>query len=135
VTDDFNVQWSVSLPPTAQYAKGDMLNIRGATVDEVEEKFDAILRGEFIDKAIQVGHELRAQQVVVEGLNATVVPQNTGNAPAESAPAQQGSGHFCEHGERKYVTGNGRTGAWAGYFCPLPKGSPGQCKPEFVDSK
>jgi len=135
VSDDFNVQWSISLPPTAQYAKGDMLNVRGATVDEVEEKFDAILRGEFIDKAIQVGHELRAQQVVVEGLNATPVQQNTGSQQS-SAPAQQGpETRYCNHGERKYVTGKGRTGEWAGYFCPLPKGDANQCKPEFVDNK
>lgn len=129
MTDDFHIQWSVSLPPTAQYAKGDMLNIRGETVDEVEEKFDAILRGEFIDKAVKVGHELRATQVVVEGLNAEKVPQNTGNKPKQNAPETR----YCDHGERNYVTGNGRTGKWAGYFCALPKGSKGQCKPEFVD--
>lgn len=129
MTDDFRVQWTVSLPPTAQYAKGDMLNLRGVTVDEVEEQIDAILRGEFIDKAVKVGHELRATQVVVEGLNAEKVPQNDGGQQQQSSAPQ--SDRTCAHGARVRREGNGRTGAWVGHFCPLPKGDPNQCKPEF----
>lgn len=129
--EPFKVQWSISLPPAAQYAKGDMLNVRGNSPEEVEEQFDAILRGEFIDKATQVAHELRATASVTDGLDAKPAAQSQ---PAQQQQSQQSSGApSCAHGERKWVTGNGRTGAWAGWFCPLPKGSQGQCKPEFVD--
>lgn len=38
----------------------------------------------------------------------------------------------CQHGEMVYRTGNGAKGPWKAYFCPTPKGSPGQCKAEFV---
>lgn len=34
----------------------------------------------------------------------------------------------CEHGTRKLVTHNGKTG----HVCPLPKGSPGRCETVFV---
>lgn len=124
--NEYKVQWSVSLPPAAQYAKGHMLNVKGNSVAEVEELFDEILRDKFIDKAAEVAAFLVATQVVTDS-GATGVSQS-------SSTQQQSSGHTCAHGERKYVTGNGRTGAWAGYFCPLPKGDANQCKPEFVDA-
>lgn len=131
MSDEFKVQWSVSLPPAAQYAKGDMLNIRGNSPEEVEEQFDAILRGEFIDKATQVANELRSTAAVVDGLDAKPVNDNGSNQQQNNA----GSGHYCTHGQRVRREGNGRTGHWVGYFCPLEKGNPDQCKPEFEDSK
>lgn len=52
-------------------------------------------------------------------------------APA-AAPAP--AGHNCIHGERAHRTGTSQaTGKpWAAYFCPTPKGTVGQCEPEFV---
>lgn len=126
---EYKVQWSVSLPPCAQYAKGHMLNVKGNSVAEVEELFDEILRDKFIDKAIEVASFLVAAQTVND---AGATPVSGGQQTANQS--QQSSGHTCPHGERKYVTGNGRTGAWAGYFCPLPKGDANQCKPEFEDA-
>ncbi len=38
----------------------------------------------------------------------------------------------CEHGERKYVTGTSAKGPWFAYMCPTPKGTPGQCPPEWI---
>lgn len=37
----------------------------------------------------------------------------------------------CVHGDRVRRTGQSAKGAWVGWFCPTPKGTPGQCKPEF----
>ena len=43
------------------------------------------------------------------------------------------SGRKCDHGWMQYKTGQGAKGQWEAYFCPTPKGTPGQCKP--VDAK
>ncbi|MGS2646049.1 hypothetical protein [Streptosporangium sp. G12] len=59
---------------------------------------------------------------------------SAGTAPSRPAtstpPGQQGKS--CAHGEMTYRTGNGTKGPWAGYFCPLQKGDPDQCKAIFV---
>jgi hypothetical protein len=70
--ETFKVQWSVSLPPVAQYAKGHMLNLRGQTVEEVNELLDAVLEndGTFLVKAIEVGSVL----LVAQGLNSLTLP-------------------------------------------------------------
>jgi len=120
VSDEFKVQWSVK-------AGVDMLNVRGNSVAEVEELLDEILRDKFIDKAADAASYLRAAQVVPTTANEAA-------QPSQPAQSQGSSGHNCPHGERQYRTGNGRTGAWAAYFCPLPKGDANQCKPEFVDA-
>lgn len=118
MSDDFKVQYSAKVG-------ADMHNFRGGSPSEVEAQFDEILRpdSEYITKAAEVGSLLRAAAVVTDG-GAAASSQNTGS--------QQSSGHTCPHGNREYRTGNGRTGAWAAYFCPLPKGDANQCKPEFV---
>lgn len=66
---------------------------------------------------------------------AAVAPQFAPVPPAAApaaAPAAQG-GKMCQHGTMVYRTGtNANTGkAWAGHFCPAPKGDPSQCKPVF----
>lgn len=38
----------------------------------------------------------------------------------------------CQHGERTYRNGQGAKGPWAAWFCPSPKGTPGQCEPLWV---
>lgn len=131
MSDEFKVQWSISLPPAAQYAKGDMLNLRGDTVEDVEAIFDAVLANdsEFLVKAAEVGTILRSVSVVNEGLS---VVQN--DAPAASGePAPVATLHVCQHGKRTRREGSGRKGPWVGWFCPRPKGSADQCDPEWED--
>lgn len=45
-------------------------------------------------------------------------------APAVAAPS-------CAHGARTRRTGTSARGPWTGWFCPLPKGDPAQCKAQF----
>lgn len=71
-------------------------------------------------------------------------PQQGGwNAPAQNPPswaqpepaAQQASqppAPSCIHGQRTYRSGTGRKGAWQAWMCPTPKGTPGQCEPEWI---
>lgn len=53
-----------------------------------------------------------------------------------AAPAQQAApaGKQCVHGPMTYKQGiSNKTGKpWSAWFCPTPKGTPGQCEPEFV---
>lgn len=57
-----------------------------------------------------------------------VAPAAVAPAPAVATPGA----HTCQHGPMTYRTGNGQKGPWQGYFCPTPKGTPGQCDPQFV---
>ena len=69
--------------------------------------------------------------------------------PAQQAPAQQGGwaqpqtqaapsfaqpnnqGPACQHGPMVFREGVGAKGPWKAYFCPTPKGTPGQCAAQF----
>lgn len=57
------------------------------------------------------------------------------NAPAATPARQQapgGQSRQCKHGEMQYRSGskNGRT--WEAFMCPTPKGTPDQCRAEFL---
>ena len=60
------------------------------------------------------------------------------NAPVQTAAASSsssgGEGRTCKHGAMQWKSGfSSSTGkAWQGWFCPSPKGTPDQCKPEFT---
>ncbi len=125
MSDEFKVQWSISLPPAAQYAKGDMLNLRGGTVSEVEGIFDEILNSDFIEKATDVANLLRGAAVVTDS-GAT-----TESAPAtESAPV---AGHVCQHGKREHRKGTNKAGKpYEGWFCP-EKNRNAQCDVVWAD--
>jgi hypothetical protein len=130
MADEFKLQWSVSLAPVAQYAKGHMFNFRAETTEELEELFDAVLNSETIDKALAVADLLTAG-AVVKGNNA---PVESTAAPATSGPSATVTQlRTCEHGKRTQRSGTKNGRSWTGYFCPLAKGDPNQCKPEFED--
>lgn len=137
MSDEFKVQWSVSLPPAAQYAKGDMLNLRGNSVEEVEVLFDQVLSGDFIKKAADVSALFRAAQVVAAGLGETATA-DTAAAAQPAQPAQQVQNNVtalktCAHGVRERKSGTSKKGTWVGYFCPQPKGAQDKCDPIWED--
>lgn len=51
--------------------------------------------------------------------------------PAVVTPPAAAGVRVCVHGERVQRTGNGAKGPWVGWFCPTPKGTPGQCAPQW----
>lgn len=58
---------------------------------------------------------------------------NLNNAGVTTEPAPSNStAKMCKHGAMTRRTGTSSKGAWTGYFCPLQKGDPNQCKPVFV---
>ena len=78
------------------------------------------------------GDVVAAAQLFTGG---TLVPTAGGapaptTAPAPAAP-QADNVRRCTHGPRTRRNGTSARGAWVGWFCPLAKGHPDQCKPEF----
>lgn len=66
--------------------------------------------------------------------------QPTWNPPAQQVaqPGIVGAAPQCVHGARKLVNGVAKSGPnvgkpWSAWMCPSPKGTPGQCKPEYVN--
>lgn len=55
------------------------------------------------------------------------------NVPAPTAPpASAGDTQTCQHGQREYKFGESAKGPWRAWMCPLPKGDPAQCKPNWI---
>lgn len=104
------------------------LTVAGSSVTELEGLLDD-LHEQFIQKVIDAAAGLRAAHTVAAGLA----------EPAPAAPSatqtQVASGTLktCAHGVRTKRQGHSSRGAWTGYFCPLPKGDPNQCKAIFED--
>ena len=140
MADEFKVQWSVSLPPVAQYAKGHMLNVRGETVEDVEALFDAILDGEFVSKATAVAELVVAAQTVretpapVDEVGARRAAQ--AEAQAEGGPPPSSTDRFCDHGKMEYkaaFTSRAGKAISASYNCPLGYKNPNACKTQWAD--
>lgn len=130
---DYKIQWNISLPPVAQYAKGHMLNIAAESLDELNDYLDQLENSDTLDKAVLVAAKLAALSGVVERLGGEVV---------NDSPQERSSGNgatvtqlrTCEHGKREYKTGYGKKGKWEGYFCP-EKDRSKQCDVDWVDNK
>ena len=111
---------------------GDRLvNIRGRDVEHLIDnarKYAAVV-GELtqIEANLKGGAALAP---MVQPQQPVVVPQGQDNV-VSIQPAAQPTGPACVHGPRVRRTGNSTRGAWVGWFCPTPKGTPGQCKAEF----
>lgn len=102
---------------------------------------------------VDVVQRLTAAAELAAGLNARVVghvaapppapfesqgpnPADTWGSATPARPAAPqapvaAAGRSCAHGARTNRTGTGQRGPWSGWFCPTPKGTPGQCPPEW----
>jgi hypothetical protein len=96
--DAFQYQLSVSLPPSEQYAKGDMVNVRGRNAQEFLQNL-LNLDEHMAAEAGRVAADIRAQFLVASRMGGRVVerssngPQNPPSAPQnapQQAPAPQG---------------------------------------------
>lgn len=55
--------------------------------------------------------------------------------PAPAGPPaafSQATVPSCQHGPRSARGGQGAKGPWRAWMCPSPKGTPGQCEPQWV---
>lgn len=60
-------------------------------------------------------------------------PAASWGAPAAPAAFTQGATRQCVHGAMVARSGSGAKGPWKGWFCPTPKGTPDQCKAQFLN--
>lgn len=121
--------------PDVQYAFNEV----AVAADTAEEFADALGKVNGAAQAIYLAQEtLRFAFVGGESVDTGVVSQPHANGPAVPQPAPQRTQPAqpqppsCAHGPRSYVTGLRNGKPWAGWFCALPKGSPGACAPEWV---
>lgn len=106
-----------------------LLVVRGDTAPELEGNLIALH-----ESALEAMVETQGLLFAAAGLAAPAAPAAPVVAPgapawagAPQAAPQASSGRFCEHGQRSQKSGQGKNGPWTGYFCALPKGSPGAC--------
>ena len=126
------VKVALFLPPSAQYAKGDGVFFEGDSAAEVASLLeDAIANGGLIEKAVEA-----AKVYLVEsglGANSTA---GSGGEGAQVVPfptsAPQEEIRTCPHGKLGRREGDNNRGHWVGWFCPLPKGDPNRCRPQFA---
>jgi hypothetical protein len=88
---------------------------------------DAGLNGKV--EAIVNGANAPAAAVVNAAQGRTYAPAGA-PAPAQQPAAVPGAPR-CHHGPKTRRTGTNARGAWVGWFCPSPKGTPDQCAPDF----
>ena len=119
MSDDFKVQVSYKFGEYDQH----MINVRGDSATEVE----ALVAALNLQAVTDFGALLKAGQAATAVTTPT--SEATTSAPAVAAPPA--SGRLCAHGPRTRRNGTSARGAWVGWFCPLAKGHPDQCKPEF----
>lgn len=81
-SEDFQFQLSVSLPPSEQYAKGDMVNIRGRSPQEFLYNLQAI-DAHMADILGQVSSSIRAAMSVSRDLGGQTI-QHDRQAPAQT---------------------------------------------------
>lgn len=119
---------------------GELRTIQGDTYDEFVAERDKALEG--IQADVEFVNLVRAASnaaTVLAG-GETPAPAAAPAAPAAwDAPAAvpptfgAAATQMCDHGPMTARTGVGAKGPWRGWFCPTPKGTPGQCKAQFVN--
>jgi hypothetical protein len=129
-----------------------LINVYAKTTDEFDQAL-GFLAGR-IDRIAEVESHLRGAGAVaavmavspvveqpvyvdptVQQYAAAAAPPPASAWGAPAAPPQQfaqPTQPICAHGVRKAVSGVGNKGEWRAYMCPTPKGTPGQCDPQWV---
>ena len=118
--------------------RGALLNVYGKD----EESFDMGLA--ILEDRIAKLTEIEA---LLAGASNAAPLVNTNAAPAPAATAApaaaswgntppasmtQGTIPSCQHGQKNAKSGASAKGPWRAWMCPSPKGTPGQCEPDWV---
>lgn len=109
---------------TGGHYGASLLVVRGETVEELETRVVEV-RDSLVEAITETENLLSAAYSLSQ-------PEKPAPAQASSAAsAPVGEVRTCEHGKRTRREGTSAKGAWVGFFCPLAKGDPSQCKPIF----
>lgn len=150
MSDDTQAVLTVSFKGGEGY-DAPLLVIRADDPQTLLQRIDGVAQAGILAKATEVGVEFGGLMAAAKGLGARPVavqgdaapaqagwgaPAQAGpTAPAPSAPAPQAPaapGPVCQHGARVFRSGTGKNGKpWSAWFCPTPKGTQGQCEPEW----
>lgn len=136
MSDNYNIQISPVLPD------GTMVNVRASDPGQFSSLLDfleaqsARIVGvvQTLKTVGQVPALAQMTSTVQDVTPAQPAVQGWGQPapPAQPAPApNQGPVPTCQHGPRKHRSGEGKKGPWQAWFCPTPKGTPGQCDTIF----
>ena len=127
---------------TAKTARGNLTTFRGDTIEEFTANLlagaDPSLPGLLESIEVNLGNQPGAPAAppaapVTAPAPAQPAPPSSGWGQPQAAPQQaiQDAPH-CPHGVRVFKSGNKNGRTWQAWMCPAPKGTPGQCQPEWV---
>ena len=107
---------------------------RIAVLAEVEQQLSgaAVVADTFALAPVQPAAAAGVAPVAEAPLAAASWAAPTAAPPAAFAAA---AAKNCSHGPMTARTGVSARGPWKAYMCPTPKGTPDQCKAQFIDSK
>lgn len=127
MSDDYKLQASVKFGP----GQIGMINLRADTPEEMRGHAAAVvgLVGDLAVMTEALNTEFAAVSAVASAFPGTTVIQQQ---QAPQAPANQGNGNVCPHGQMMWRESPDGGQSWKGYFCSLPKGDPAKCKPRYV---
>lgn len=118
---------------------GDLFTVRGDSFDEFHTNLahaGANLQAFITDVSVlqAAGHAAPLVNNSTPAAPAWAAPQATGWEQASPPPAAANAAvPVCAHGPRTPRAGNGTNGPYKAWFCPTPKGTPGQCSPIFLN--
>ena len=129
-----NEDWRIQISPKTP--SGTLINVRGNTAEEVQ----ALLSGvqELVVLIVGLENALGAVHNLSPLLTGSSIapPTQAQSLPPASFPVTQPistqTGPTCQHGARKYISGNKNGKPWAMYACPTQKGAPDQCPPVWA---
>lgn len=132
MSDNWGVQASYKFGTNAQ----SMLNVRAEDADTLKIHLDVLAQGDVLSSLTHLGQVLEAASALTPVTSPAApapapAPSNVTPFPQQqlhSGPVQAPS---CPHGVRKFNRGVGAKGPWAAYFCPLEKGNPNACAPDW----
>lgn len=110
---EWHVQVTYNLPPTAQFEKGNMLNVRAKTVDGLNGILEDACKNPFLIPFFERAEQVAAPVVTTAPLTPEQVAQELG-AEIEKSPEKCPQCGEADLAERSGVKG---TKAWKGMFC------------------
>lgn len=121
-----NTPFTVSFKTTTGYDAA-LIVVRGDDAKSLKKNLK-VLTEDLVDLVVD------AQSLVVASATAAGLRNFKDDEKAKKKSESSSDGPACEHGKRQRREGTGSRGAWVGFFCPLKKGDPAQCKPIFEDA-
>lgn len=102
----------------------------GETAAEVRKHFDEMFGSAITDEVLGKLIESATADALA---NAVQNVKDGGLVSSTSPAAATSDGPVCEHGAKQFKSGMGKNGKqWTAWMCPAPKGTSGQCPPEWL---